>query len=260
MPTLELLTYNVDSPARAASVKTEVTGAPASLTSLNREGDSALAAIGSLSPDVIALQGCNADSIEQETKSWPVNRLIGGINSDKAFLSRHPISRLQTHDLGYGGDCISVDLTFCGKLIHLINLQVSEKSSIRFQQLRTLVGPEVIGRRTFPGTLLVTGDFGGPLIHPTSLLLALYLKQGFHFPLRGDFPAKFPIINRNRLYYIGDVQPVSATPISLREQKTTNRQSGSKHLPVRYTIRINDPFSYVEEQPPSHAKASPARP
>lgn len=207
-----------------------------------------------LEPDILAFQEGDETHLSRIASACHLDLHMGGTRRDKGFLSTpaHTIGPLTCFPLGSGGELLLSSSILRGKRFHIANIQLSEIPAIRFQQIRTLVGPEILGSDRYPGTLLVVGDFGGPRFHPTSALLSLYLRHASAFRWTGNYPAHFPYQTRHRLYYRGDV--------TLRSITTPLRGSArhaSAHLPTLFDLHLTDTLIY-ERQRNSPLEPTPA--
>ncbi|NOQ42000.1 MAG: hypothetical protein GQ563_05820 [Desulfuromusa sp.] len=79
-----------------------------------------------------------------------------------AFLSCYPLHHIQELQLGFGGQCLQADLELEDERIHLFNLTLSWDFRQRQEQVKLLVGKQLLNNPNLPCATIICGDFGLP--------------------------------------------------------------------------------------------------
>jgi len=200
-----------------------------------------LQVIGEGAPDVVALQ--EIGSAPEPGHLAYLAKHLGMRAYDhpgcgNAFLSYYPLRAVRSHDLR-GGCCLRADLDFSGKRLHLINLRLRHAG--RHGQLAELLGPELLGSRSLVCPLLLLGDFADLGGGSASLSLAGRLRSARRLLWNATYPARFPLLGRDRAYLGGDLRVVDA-----RIPRHFLARQASSHLPLLLTIQLIDPRSYLK--------------
>jgi len=200
-----------------------------------------LQVIGEGAPDVVALQEVGSDSEPGQLAYLAQHlgmRAYAPAGNGTAYLSCYPLRGVRSHELR-GGGCLRADLDFSGKRLHLINLRLDHVG--RHAQIAELLGAELLGNRSLVCPLLVLGDFadlGGGM---TSLSLSGRLRPARRLHWNATFPARFPLLGRDRAYLGGDLRVVDA-----RIPRHSLARHASTHLPLILTVQLVDPRNYLK--------------
>lgn len=152
-----------------------------------------------------------------------------------AFLSRYPLKHIQDIPLGYGCRCTMADLERADERVHLINLTLSWNPWQRNEQLKLLFSDQLLNNPSLPGAVIVAGDFGPPLWEGGQVQLNGQLKRA-RYPLwRATFPAKFPFLSSDRIYFRGPIHALAGHVVM-----TTEARKASTHLPLVLTVETSD--------------------
>ena len=155
-----------------------------------------------------------------------------------AFLSNNSLKGVQEYDLGGGGRCLRADAEVGGKRLHLFNLHLTDGE--RNAQLVRLLGPDLLGNQRLVSPILVLGDFADFWWGPGNVKLTMTLRRAQHPLWPGTYPARFPLIWRDRVYLRGDLNIIDSTIL----HSAIARQASS-HLPLVVTAQIIDPRNYL---------------
>lgn len=201
-------------------------------------------------PDIVALQEVDAapgrgqlDFLADKLGMNPYGQKRKGANG---FLSYYPLTAVRDFDLGYGGLCQTADLEKDGRRIHIFNVRLSPKAAARRQQIKTLLGPDLLSSQTYSCPILILGDFGDCFYGAGNLTLK-FMLQGARRPSLwgGTYPAKYPFFNRDRAYLQGDLRILNSQII--RSKRCRN---AALHLPLILTIQMIDPRIYLRSKKP----------
>jgi endonuclease/exonuclease/phosphatase family metal-dependent hydrolase len=198
-----------------------------------------LRVIADAAPDIVALQEVDAAAGQLAHLAERLGmRGYGHPGSGNAFLSVHPLRGIQAYDLG-GGCCLRADLDLAGKRLHLFNLRLDPTA--RRGQIAGLLGPEVLGNRSLACPVLLLGDFADRWLGAGNVHLALRLRKARRPLWSATYPARFPLVGRDRAYLCGEVQVTGA-----RIPRSALARRASTHLPLILTVQIQDPRSYLQ--------------
>lgn len=204
------------------------------------DADRVLAVIAEGAADVVALQEVAAagpDPLPYLAERLGL-RVYGHPGCGNAFLSYFPLRAVQTCDLG-GGCCLRADLDVADRRLHLLNLRLDPGG--RGRQLGTLLGPDLLGGRTLACPAMVLGDFadlGGGLL---SVPFGGRLQRASRPLWRATYPARLPLVGRDRAYLCGELRVVDA-----RILRSAAARRASTHLPLILTVQICDPRTYLK--------------
>jgi endonuclease/exonuclease/phosphatase family metal-dependent hydrolase len=211
--------------------------------------DRILQVIGEAAPDIVALQEIDTAS-GREHLSYLAERLgmryYDHADCGNAFLSYYPLRGIRALDLR-GGCCLRADLDVAGKRMHLINLRFDAAG--RHGQMAKLLGPEILGSRSLACPVLVLGDFADLGGGPGSTYLSGRLRKARGPLWSATFPARWPLVTRDRAYLCGDLRVVdSMIPRGILAR------NASSHLPLILTVQICDPRTYLKLEKLSHSR------
>lgn len=205
------------------------------------EPDRVLQVIGEAAPDIVAMQEIDSAS-GRDILSHLATRLgmraYSHADCSNAFLSYYPLRGIRAFDLR-GGCCLQADLDVAGKRLHMINLRLD--ATARHGQMARLLGSEILGHRSLTCPLLVLGDFADMGGGPGSTYLSGRLRRARGPFWNATFPARLPLVARDRAYLCGDLRVVDA-----RIPRGTLARSASSHLPLILTVQICDPRTYLK--------------
>lgn len=234
MTTIRIMTYNIHG-CRGGDDKVDP--------------DRILQVIGEAAPDIVALQEIESAS-GQEQISYLAERLgmrrYDHADCGNAFLSYYPLRGIRALDLR-GGCCLRADLDVAGKRLHLINLRLDAAG--RHGQMASLLGPDILGSRSLACPVLVLGDFADMGGGPGGTYLSGRLRKARGPLWSATFPARWPLVTRDRAYLCGDLRVVD----SMIPRGTLARHASS-HLPLVLTVQICDPRTYLKIEKLSHGR------
>jgi len=202
--------------------------------------------------DIVALQDIDAspqagqlDLLAEELGMNAYGHRRQGAN---AFLSYYPLNGVREFDLGHGGICQKADLDKDGKKIHIFNVRLRSGARARKEQIKTLLGPDLLSSREISCPVLLLGDFADNWFGAGNLTLRFMLQgTGAKRPVfwSGTYPAKFPLFNRDRAYVQGELRILDSKVI--RSQRC---RSAALHLPLILTLQMVDPRIYLRDKKP----------
>jgi len=225
MTTIRIMTYNIHG-CLGADGRTDA--------------ERVLRVIGEAAPDIVALQEIDAPSGSEHLAYLAKHlgmRPYEHAGCGNAFLSYYHLRGIRTFDLR-GGCCLRADLDVGGKRLHLINLRFDPAS--RHGQMARLLDLEILGSRSLACPTLVLGDFADWGGGPASTYLSGRLRRARGPLWSATFPARFPLVGRDRAYLCGDLRVVDS-----RIPRGVIARHASSHLPLILTVQICDPRSYL---------------
>ncbi|MDX2479136.1 MAG: hypothetical protein QNK24_02225 [Desulfuromusa sp.] len=152
-----------------------------------------------------------------------------------AFLSRYPLHHLQELQLGFGGQCVQADLEHENERVHLFNLTLSWDIRQRREQVKLLMGEQLLNSPYLPCATIICGDFGLPLWGSGQVPLNEHLKRA-NFPVwRANFPGKIPLWGRDRVYFRGPIKALAGNVLM-----TAEARKASTHLPLVLTVETSE--------------------
>jgi endonuclease/exonuclease/phosphatase family metal-dependent hydrolase len=195
-------------------------------------------------PDLVALQDVNSGK-DPEQLAFLSQRLgmkcYGGDHPGaNGFLSYFPLKGVQDNYLEGGGSCLQADLDVGGKRLHVFNLRLAGFPFRRRRQIRTLLGPDLLGKGSLGCPLLVIGDFADFVWGIGDLALLTSLQRIPHYFRSATYPAGFPLFSRDRGYLRNGLRVEQAVV-----QRRAPARDASTHLPVIYTVRLTDSRQYL---------------
>jgi len=205
------------------------------LTSLDR----VLQVIEEGAPDVAALQEVDGPLLTEMAKRLGMRSFGEPTGSGVAFLSYFPLKGVQLFDLAAGGRCLRGDIDLSGKRMHLLNLQFA--SVVRQRQIDQLLGPNILGNPSLTCPTLVLGDFADRWSGAADMRLTLQLRRARGLFWTGTYPARFPLLARDRAYTRGGLRIVDA-----RILRSGTARKASGHLPLILTLQPIDTRSYLK--------------
>lgn len=152
-----------------------------------------------------------------------------------AFLSREPLTAIQSVPLGYGCRCVKADLVKNDERVHLFNLTLSMDPWQRNQQLHLLFSEQLVNNPALPCPAIIAGDFGLPLLGESLTQMNGQLRRA-RYPLwRSTFPARVPLWGRDRIYFRGAIRAMAGHIVL-----TSEARKASTHLPMVLTVETSD--------------------
>jgi len=212
--------------------------------------------IGEGAPDFVALQDLDSNGDDGQLRrlgeylgmAWygPIKRGSNG------FLSYYPLRGIREYSLGGDGVCLRGDLDFRGNRIHLFNVRLDSRPDWRRLQLANLLGEELLGNRSLACPIVVMGDFSS-LQWAGGFGLSASLKQAKRPLWSGTYPARFPLVGRDRVYLCRQIRVIDT-----RIMRGHQAREASSHLPHLLTLQISDPSSYLHVKKMSRSSMEPA--
>ncbi|TYO97677.1 endonuclease/exonuclease/phosphatase family metal-dependent hydrolase [Geothermobacter ehrlichii] len=192
-------------------------------------------------PDLVALQRFDApDAKAVERLAERLGMSWFGDAGGNVILSCYPLSGLRPYDLGGEGCCLRADVDILGRRLHLFNVCLSSHPRIRQEQIGRLLGPDLLGHADLACPLIVLGDFADCGWGLGNLNLALVLRRARRPLWCGTYPARFPLLGRDRAYLRGEVRVLeSSIP------RWGVARHASTHLPLVLTLQARDPREYL---------------
>lgn len=226
MTTIRIMTYNING-CRGSDEAVDA--------------DRILRVIGEGAPDIVALQEVSS-AVGQDHLAYLAKRLgmnaYGDADCNNAFLSYYPLRGIRSFDLR-GGSCLQADMDIAGKRMHLINLRLETIG--RHEQMARLLGTDILGSRNLVCPIIVLGDFADLGGGPGSNFLSGRLRKARGPLWSATFPARWPLVSRDRAYLCGNLRLVDA-----RIPRTLHTRRASSHLPLILTVQICDPRTYLK--------------
>ncbi len=197
-----------------------------------------------VAPDLVALQDINSAedrcqltylAAQLGMQSFGQSR-VGG----SAFLSFVPLKGVQEYRLAKGGTCQRADVDLAGQRFYLYNLRLDTGFYQYRQQIRTLFGPDLLGRHSTQCPQLVIGDFADPLAAALLVNWPGTLRRTPTPFWSATYPARFPLFGRDRGYLRGGLRILDCTVLH-----SSLAREASTHLPVTFTVQMADPRHYL---------------
>ncbi|NOQ52438.1 MAG: hypothetical protein GQ578_09520 [Desulfuromonadaceae bacterium] len=198
--------------------------------------------IRSQQPDLVMLQQLGSPVIAASLKEFAaqVGLTLSGPDDEGAcaFLSRYPLRNLQDFSLGHGGRCVRADLDIGEERLHLFNLSLGFGLRQRRDQIRALLSDQLLNNPSLSCATIVCGDFTLPL---WGMRLNEHLRRA-RFPLwRANYPGKFPLWGRDRVYFHGPVRALTGTVVA-----TPEARKASPHLPIVLTVESCETRNFLK--------------
>lgn len=197
-----------------------------------------------VAPDLVALQDVSNDDdrshLQYLAEQLGMASFGHGQSGGNGFLSYYPLKGVQEYALDGGGFCLRADLDIAGKRTHVFNLRFIPSILQRRRQIRSLLGPDLLGNSSLGCPIIIVGDFAdffgglGDFFLPSSLRRA---PEPFW---SATYPACFPFFARDRGYLRDGLQIEQAWV-----HRGNPAREASTHLPMIYTVRIKDSRRYL---------------
>ncbi len=190
-------------------------------------------------PDLVLLQQLGSaigeTSLNQLAEATGLDPFGPDAEGGCAFLSRYAVKNIFNAPLGYGCRCVRADFEREEERVHLFNLTLSWDPRQRNEQLRTLVGEQLLGNPSLPCATIIAGDFGLPLWGGGTSFPGSEVKRA-RLPLwSATFPAKLPLWGRDRIYFRGPIRALSGQVVM-----SADARKASTHLPLVLTVESID--------------------
>lgn len=152
-----------------------------------------------------------------------------------AFLSHRPLHNLQRFPLGFDASCIRADYDLPDERVHLYNFTLCMNPVQRLEQVKILLGEELLNNTALPCAAIIGGDFGLPLWGCGKLALNPQIVRSEYPEWRANFPSNFPLWGRGRIYFQGPIHALGGVLIT-----TERAKQASSHLPLVVTVETRD--------------------
>ncbi len=152
-----------------------------------------------------------------------------------SFLSCYPIDHIQEIQLGVGGQCVQADLEYENERVHLFNLTLSWDFRQRREQVKLLMGEQLLNNPFLPCATIISGDFGLPFWGSGQIPLNEHLKRPSFPAWRANFPGKVPLWGRDRVYFRGPIKALAGHVVM-----TAEARRASTHLPLVLTVETSE--------------------
>ncbi len=224
MSTFRIMSYNINGARNAAGELAPELGA---------------AVIRGQQPELVMLQQLGSpigiSSVERLADRVGLTLYGSETEGGCAFLSCYPIHHIQELQLGAGGQCVQADLKYMGERVHLFNLTLSWNYRQRREQVKVLMGEQILNNPILSCATIICGDFGLPLWGSGQIPLNEHLRRA-SFPVwRANFPGKIPLWGRDRVYFRGPIKALAGHVIM-----TAEARQASTHLPLVLTVETSD--------------------
>ncbi len=190
-------------------------------------------------PELVMLQRVGSPigicSVEQLADRVGLDHYGSDMEGGCTFLSRYPLYHVREQSLGFAGQCVQADLEYADERIHLFNLALSWDFRQRREQVKLLMGDQLLGNPSLTCAMIICGDFGLPWWGSGQIPLNEHLKRANYPVWRANFPGKFPLWGRDRVYFRGPIKALAGSVVRTREA----RQAAS-HLPLVLTVETSD--------------------
>ena len=169
-------------------------------------------------PELVMLQQIGSpigiSSVEQLASRVGLTLYGSDAEGGCAFLSQYPLHHIQERSLGFGGHCVQADLEYADERIHLFNLTLSWNFRQRREQVKLLMGDQLLNNPFLPCATIICGGFPA---------------------WRANFPGKIPLWGRDRVYFRGPIKALAGSVVM-----TTEARKASTHLPLVLTVETSD--------------------
>ncbi len=196
-------------------------------------------------PELVMLQQIGSpigiNSVEQLADRVGLDFYGSNTEGGCAFLSRYPLNHVCEQSLGYGGQCVQADLKYGDERVHLFNLTLSWNFRQRREQVKLLMGEQLLDSPSLTCATIICGDFGLPLWGSGQIPLKEHLKRA-NFPgWRANFPGKLPLWGRDRVYFRGPIKALAGSIVM-----TAKARKASTHLPLVLTVETSETREVVK--------------
>lgn len=211
--------------------------------------DRTLSVIGAGAPDIVALQDISADQLGYLARRLAMKSYGSPGEGGSAFLSYPMLRGVREYDLGDGGCCLQADAEISGKRLHLFNVHLAVAPGRRHNQIAGLLGPELLGNSSLVCPTLILGDFADLVGWLGNVSLSMSLRRAPRPLWNATYPARFPLLGRDRAYVRGDLRVVDS-----RILRSSLSRQASSHLPLVLTVQVVDPRTYLRVEKVSRSR------
>lgn len=244
MSTFRIMSYHINGTRSAAGVL-----APELCASVIREQQ----------PELVMLQRIGSpigiSSVERLADRVGLSVYGSNLEGGCAFLSRYPLHHIQEVQLEFGNQCIQADLELEGERVHLFNLTLAWDFRQRREQVKLLMGSQLLNNPSLPCATIVCGDFGLPLWGSGQIPLNEHLQRASFPAWKANFPGKIPLWGRDRVYFMGPIRALSGHVVM-----TANARKASTHLPLVLTVETHETREILKVQKRSRLSPKQADP
>lgn len=203
-----------------------------------RDADAFLKVIHQFDPHLIALQNTNcipdATDLKFLADQCGYPHIHSGATSTLAFLTSNlTLKQVREYDLGTGASCMTVDVSRENERFLLFNLKMRQGFLHRPQQIKRLLGPDLLQKNDLHLPTLIVGDFFDTLWISGHPGFQRRLRRVAPLLRRGTYPACTPLFSCDRIYSLGGIR---AQEIEIPFNKETRRATA--HLPLFLTMEI----------------------
>ena len=110
----------------------------------------------------------------------------------------------------------------------------------RAQQVSRLLGPELLSNPSLVCPVLVVGDYADFFWSAANLGLSSALRPALRPMWRATYPARFPVLARDRAYLRGPVRVLDGAI-----NRSYLARQASSHLPLTLTVQVTDTRRYL---------------
>ena len=195
--------------------------------------------INNAAADVVALQDVaalpNGVSVAQIATATGYHHINEGKAGSLALLATRAITFIQTYDLGAGANCVKAELIVEDKRLILFNIRLQGGFFKRPEQIRSLLGPNLLESSDISLPTLLLGDFYDIIWVSGHYRFNDQLRRLAPPLFRLTYPAKIPLFSRDRVYAMGAIELID---MYIDYSKTA--RSATCHLPIVFTVKVVD--------------------
>ncbi|MEA3465505.1 MAG: hypothetical protein U9R29_05790 [Thermodesulfobacteriota bacterium] len=152
-----------------------------------------------------------------------------------ALLAKQQVKFIQTYDLGDGAICMNADLCVEEKRFNLLNIILGGGFFKRPEQIRRLLGPDLLDLQNLKFPSLLLGDFYDIIWTSGHYRFNDQMRRFAPPILRGTYPAMLPIFSRDRVYATNSIKLSN-----INIDHSHNARVATHHLPLILDIEILD--------------------
>lgn len=189
--------------------------------------------------DFVALQNVTSLPIGKHLSNVAAHSGLSVVSSGEtrslALLAKQPVKFIQTYDLGDGATCMNADICVGEKRFSLLNICLRGGFFKRPEQIRRLLGPDLLDLQNLKFPSLILGDFYDIIWVSGHYRFNDQLHRFAPAILRGTYPARLPLFSRDRVY--------ATDSINLRDiyiDHSRCARIATQHLPLIFDVDISD--------------------
>jgi endonuclease/exonuclease/phosphatase family metal-dependent hydrolase len=212
----------------------------------HRDGLTAIeAVIAASAPDIVALQEVDSvgNDLQALSRRLGMRLYVAPGRCGNAFLSYYPLHHLQSFSLSEHGCCLRAELDFGQKRMHFYNVQIDGAQQHK-EQIDSLLGDDLLGAQHLGIPSLILGDFGSNRSVAINWDLLLALQRVTRPLMHGTYPARLPVLARDRAYVLGELRVLAIEVVRSRLAR-----QASSHLPLLLTVEITDLRKFLKITP-----------